>query len=115
MTRISTHLFRSGIAALLFTSGLALAQDQPPAPPQTPAPANGGWRRIGDPPAATPQATIPTAQDPAEPVSQTPVVSQTPIDQPPAPPTGAYGQPPQQPQAAPAPQASNRPAYGIPA
>src|SRR5580658_7443898 len=57
MTRISNHLFRSGIAALLFTSGLALAQDQPPAPSQTPAPANGGWRRIGDPPLSTSQAT----------------------------------------------------------
>jgi hypothetical protein len=109
MTRISNHLFRSGIAALLFASGLALAQDQPPAPPQTPAPANGGWRRIGDPPAATPQSTTPAVQDPTEPVSQAPV------DQPPAPPTDGYGQPPQQPQAAPAPQASNRPAYGIPA
>jgi hypothetical protein len=109
MTRISNHLFRSGIAALLLTSGLALAQDQPPAPPQTPAPANGGWRRIGDPPAATPQATTPAAQDPTEPVSQAPV------DQSPAPPTDGYGQPPQPPQSAPAPQASNRPAYGIPA
>jgi hypothetical protein len=109
MTRISNHLYRSGIAALLLTSGLALAQDQPPAPPQTPAPANGGWRRIGDPPAATPQATTPAAQDPTEPVSQAPV------DQSPAPPTDGYGQPPQPPQSAPAPQSSNRPAYGIPA
>src|ERR1700678_3711110 len=57
MTRISNHLFRSGIAALLFTSGLALAQDQPPAPPQTQAPANGGWRRVGDQPSASPPAT----------------------------------------------------------
>jgi hypothetical protein len=109
MTRISNHLFRSGIAALLFTSGLALAQDQPPAQPQTPAPANGGWRRIGDQPPATPQSTTPAAQDPTEPVSQPPV------DQAPAPPTDGYGQPPQQTPAAQAPQASNRPAYGIPA
>ena len=70
MTRISNSLFRSGMAALLLTSGLALAQDQPPAPPQTPAPANGGWRRIGDPPPATSQTTTPAAQDPTEPTSR---------------------------------------------
>src|ERR1700685_3005903 len=114
MTRISNPLFRSGIAALLLTSGLALAQDQTPVPPQTPAPANGGWRRAGDPPPAAPQANVPASPssgDPTEPVYQAPV-GQAPGAQ-----AGdVSGQPPQQqlPAVRP-PQASNRPAYGLPA
>jgi hypothetical protein len=104
MTRISNHMFRSGIAALLLSSGLAIAQDQPPVPPQNQAPANGGWRRVGDPPPAAPQANTPATQsqsDPTEPVAQS---------------TDAYGQTTQQqPQAAPAPQAANRTPYGVPA
>src|ERR1700679_3640010 len=124
MTRISNPLFRSGVAALLLTSGLALAQDQPPVPPQTPAPANGGWRRAGDPAPATPQANVPATRgsaDSTEPVAQAPVdqapVDQAPTGQPPAAQAGdIYGQPgQQQTPSAPAPQASNRPAYGLPA
>jgi hypothetical protein len=90
MTRISNHLFRSGIAALLLSSGLVLAQDQPPVPPQTQAPANGGWRRVGSP-------------DPTEPVA--------PPDQGQA--TDPNGQPAQQ--QAPAAAAPNRQPYGVPA
>src|SRR5580698_2672625 len=107
MTRISNHLFRSGIAALLLTSGLALAQDQAPVPPQTQAPANGGWRRIGDPPPATPEVN----NAPATPV---PADSAEPVDRN----SDANGQSVQQPAAdpqAPTPQASTRPAYGVPA
>jgi hypothetical protein len=119
MTRNSNRLFRSGIAALLLTSGLALAQDQPPVPPQTPTPANGGWRRAGDPPPAAPQANAPATQgsaDSTEPVYQAPV-DQTPAGQAPAAQSGdVYAQPAQQQAPArPAPQASNRPAYGLPA
>jgi hypothetical protein len=105
MTRISNHLFL-GFAAFILTSTLALAQDQPPVPPPTPQapqtqpPANGGWRRVGDPPPAVPNT--PPATDPSEPVDR----------------SGAYGPPPQQQPApgAPAPpQASARPPYGLPA
>src|ERR1700689_4023489 len=75
MTQISNLSFRSGIAALLLTSGLALAQDQSPVPPQTPAPVNGGWRRAGDPsPATQSQAGS------AEPVDQS-QANQAPVDQ----------------------------------
>jgi hypothetical protein len=118
MTRISNHLFRSGMAALLLTSGLALAQDQPPVPPQTPAPANGGWRHVGDQAPATPQANTPAPQgsaDSTEPVAQAPV-EQVPTGQAPTGQNGDVYQPaPQQNPGAPAPQASNRPAYGVPA
>jgi hypothetical protein len=114
MTRISNPLFRSGIAALLLTSGLALAQDQPPVPPQTPAPANGGWRRAGDPPPAAPQANAPATQGSAD---STEPVDRAPAAQAPAAQAGdVYAQPAQQQTpASPAPQASNRPAYGLPA
>ena len=124
MTRNSNRLFRYGIAALLFTSGLALAQDQSPVPPQTPPPANGGWRHAGDPPPAAPQANAPAPRgsaDSTEPVEQAPV-EQAPVNQ--AQPNQApvdqngnpYPQPAQQQRpATPAPQASNRPAYGLPA
>jgi hypothetical protein len=114
MTQISNLLFRSGIAALLLTSSLALAQDQTPVPPQTPAPVNGGWRHAGDPAPAAPQANAPATQSSAgstEPVDQS-QANQVPVDQNGNP----YGQPAQQ--QAPsgqAPQASNRPAYGVPA
>jgi hypothetical protein len=112
MTQISNSLLRSGVAALLLTSGLALAQDQPPVPQQTPAPANGGWRRAGDPPPA-PQANAPAPRgsaDSTEPVYQAPPAdqpqsNQAPLDQ--------NGNPVQQP--APPPQASNRQPYGLPA
>jgi len=117
MTRNSNRLFRSGIAALLLTSGLALAQDQPPVPPQTPAPANGGWRRAGDPPPAAPQANVPAPQgsaDSTEPVYQAPV-EQAPVGQAPAQADVSGQAPQQQPTANRPPQASNRPAYGLPA
>ena len=91
--------------ALVFlaASGLVLAQDQPPANPQS-APPMGGWRRAGDPP------PNPEQGDPS-----------TPVDR-----SDAYGQPAQAaPQdAAPPPQAAqpprysprpgNRQAYGLP-
>ena len=112
MTRISNRLFRSGIAAILLTSGLALAQDQPPVPSQTPAPANGAWRRVGDQPPAAPQANAPATPasgDSTEPVD--PAQAGQASD--------AYGQPAQQPvpvaPAAPAPQAAARQPYGLPA
>jgi len=108
MTRISNHLFRSCIAALLLTSGLALAQDQTPVPPQ--APANGGWRRVGDPPPTAPEANAPTTAVPAdgaEPVDRSSVADgqSAPQQAPPmTPPTPAPQAPP-----------SSRPPYGVPA
>jgi hypothetical protein len=105
MTRISNHLFRSGFTALLLASGVALAQDQPPLPPQTPASNNGGWRRIGDQTPAAPTAsssTTPQAANDSEPVDRS-------ADGLPAPP-----QAPQTPNS-PAPQNSNRQPYGVPA
>ncbi len=114
MTRNSKSIFRSGIAALILTSGVALAQDQPPMPPQSQPPANGGWRRAGDAPPADPQAPPTQPQiDPTQPVDR----------------SDAYGQPEQSapPQSEPpqntatpalqrrsAPPASSRPAYGLP-
>lgn len=80
MTRTS-KLFRT-FAAIALTSGVILAQDQPPAPPQPIPPSNGGWRRVGDPPPvpAAPQTSPTPAQtDPTEPVDR----------------SDAYGQPPQ--------------------
>src|SRR5215469_7371692 len=104
MTRNPQSIFRSTLAALILTSGVALAQDQPPMPPQTPPPANGGWRRVGDLPQADPQAAPTQQVDPTQPVDR----------------NDAYGQPsePMPPQSAPLqgmPQASNRPPYGTPA
>ncbi len=108
MTRFSSSFFRSGIAAFLVTSGLALAQDQPPTQPAQP-PSNGGWRRAGDP--ATEQQTAPPAMPPQTDPTQ-------PVDR-----SDGYGQPAQpqaqQPQDMPQqqmpPSASYRPPYGLPA
>jgi len=113
MTRISSYLFSTGVTVLLLTSGLALAQDQAPVPPQNPTPANGGWRRVGDQPATAPNAgaqTTPAPADASEPVDRN---------------TAGYDQPSQQssqqpsqqqaPATAPAAQTSSRPAYGLPA
>ena len=108
MNRNSKSLFRSSIVALILTSGVALAQDQPPTPPpQTQPPAHSGWRRVGDAQPADAQ----TAQPPTDPTQ--------PVDR-----SDAYGQPPAQmppqngvPQSAPpqaAPQPSSRPPYGVP-
>jgi hypothetical protein len=104
MTRNPQSIFRSTLAALILTSGVALAQDQPPTPPQTSPPANGGWRRVGEPSQADPQAPPVQQVDPTQPVDR----------------SDAYGQPPasMSPQSAPPqgePQASNRPPYGTPA
>jgi hypothetical protein len=130
MTRNSQSIFRSSLVALVFTSGVALAQDQPPTPPQTAPPSNGGWRRVGDVPQADPQAppATPPQVDPTQPVDrsdaygQAPAYGQSPgYGQPPSyGQSPGYGQPgePMQPQgAAPQgmPQASNRPPYGTPA
>lgn len=102
MTRNSKPLFRSSIAALILTSGLAMAQDQPPIPPAQP-PANGGWRRANDaPPATTPQL------DPTQPVDRSDAYGQAPQDLPQQS-TQPQNLPPQS-----QPQASNRPAYGVP-
>ncbi len=54
--------------AILLLAGLAYAQDQPPAPPQTAPPASnsGGWRRVGSQPpapAANAQNPEPVARD----------------------------------------------------
>ncbi len=101
MTRNSKSLFGSSIAALILTSGLAMAQDQPPVPAQPPA--NGGWRRATDaPPATTPQI------DPTEPVDRSDAYGQAPQDLPQQRPQPQYLPPQSQP------QASNRPAYGVP-
>jgi hypothetical protein len=115
MMRTSKSFFRT-FAAVALASGVVLAQDQPPAPPQQAPSSNGGWRRVGDPPpvAPTPQASSAPAQtDPTEPVDR----------------SDAYGQQPQsvEPQATPqqttppalqrrtTPEAqTRRPAYGIP-
>jgi len=107
----STHQFRSGIACVVFTSGLVMAQDLPPAP-QNPAPAPGGWRRVGDQP--------PAGQSPAQ--SSTPAAPTQPDQAEPVDRSDSYGQPasPQTPQGTPSssarnPQAASRPAYGLPA
>lgn len=104
MTRNSKSLFRSSLAALILTSGVALAQDQPPTPPQTPPPANGGWRRAGDMPQADPQMPPVQQVDPTQPVDRSDPYGQAPASMAPqtAPPQGV-------------PQASNRPPYGAPA
>lgn len=109
MTRNSKSLFRSSLAALILTSGVALAQDQPPTPPQIPQPANGGWRRAGDIPQADPQAPPTQQVDPTQPVDRSDAYGQPPTSMAPqgAPPQGM----PQQSM----PQASNRPTYGTPA
>jgi hypothetical protein len=89
---------------------LALAQDQPPTPPQSQPPANGGWRRAGDQPTADQQAppALPPQTDPTQPVDR----------------SDGYGQPQSAPQQSMPPQgmqqpgappAANRPAYAIPA
>jgi hypothetical protein len=110
MTRNSNNLFRSGIAALMLTSGLALAQDQPPMPPQSQPPANGGWRRAGDPPQS--QA------DPTQPVDRSDAYGQPAQDLPPQtmPPQTMPQQtaPPQRMPRQSMPQASNRASYGVP-
>ncbi len=116
-------------------AGLALAQDQAPPAPATPPPSttppSGGWRRVGDPPAAPAPAPSaqPQTQDPSQPTDRTdaygqplPAPSGDPQD---APPVQQQGPPPQDmPQAAPGqqmappnapPPAGNRPAYGLPA
>jgi len=100
--------------ALIFVAatGLALAQDQPPAAPQA-QPAPGGWRRVGDPPPApAPSVPAPQPQDPTEPVDRGDQYGQPAQDNPPAP------MPPQlPPQAQPTPVPSSRPAsrpYGLP-
>src|SRR5215472_9340083 len=102
MTRNPQSIFRSTLAALILTSGVALAQDQPPTPPQAPPPANGGWRRVGDVPQADPQAR-PTQVDPTQPVDRSDAYGQSAEPMPPqsAPPQGM-------------PQASNRQPYGTP-
>ena len=83
------------ISLLLFAAaGIAAAQDQQPAPPQTQNPAAGGWRRFSDPSPA--QAAV--APDP-EPVDHSAEQAQTP-------PQGAV------PLARPA---YNLPSYGLPA
>jgi hypothetical protein len=83
------------ISLLLFAAaGIAAAQDQQPAPPQTQNPAAGGWRRFSDPSPA--QAAV--APDP-EPVDHSAEQAQTP-------PQGAV--PPARP-------AYNLPSYGLPA
>src|SRR5579871_1632666 len=48
--KISTFLRTAGLTgSLLAVSGFVFAQDQIPAPnPQSQAPSNGGWRRVGD-------------------------------------------------------------------
>lgn len=111
MNMISKSFFRSSIAALIFTSGTVLAQDQPPLPPQSAPPSNGGWRRVGDPPPVA-QAPSAPAQDPTEPVDRSDSYGQP-----------AQGAPPQsvEPQTNPPqgmppgpPQSSARPAYGVP-
>ena len=112
MTRISKSLYRSSLIALFLTSGVVLAQDQPPVPPQTQPPANGGWRRVGDAPPADPQAAPVTPQtDPTEPMQRSDGYGQPAATMPP------QTMPPQTPDQAPPYQASapaNRPAYGLP-
>src|SRR5579859_3897413 len=97
-------MIRFAIPVLVAATGLVLAQDQPPVPPQQQtAP---GWRRVGDPPP-------PPQTDPSEPVDRS--------DQPQYPPQLPQSQIPaqgQMPQAMPQqqsnPPASSRPAYGLP-
>jgi hypothetical protein len=104
MTRISNSLYRSSLIALLLTSGVVLAQDQPPVPAQSQPPANGGWRRVGDAP------TTPPATDPTEPTYRSDSYGQ-PANTPP--PAATMPQAPQQMPQQSAPPA-NRPAYGVP-
>lgn len=120
--------FRSGIIALILTSGVVLAQDQPPAPPQPAAPSNGGWRRVGDPPPVPQQSPATAPQtDPTEPVDRSDAYGQ-PVQNPPQdmpqqtmPPQSMPPQtmppesmPPQTMQRQTPPPQVNRPAYGIP-
>ncbi|HUP03268.1 MAG TPA: hypothetical protein VMU19_04730 [Bryobacteraceae bacterium] len=115
-------------AAILLSAGLALAQDQPPAPPAGPqaqpqaqAPSDSGWRRFNG--SADPQASAPAPPpeaaakpDPSEPVDRSddaaPEAPQSAQAAPPAvaPPASAP------PMTLPAPALANRPpAYGVPA
>jgi hypothetical protein len=87
MIQNSKSFFHFSIA-LVLTSGLALAQSQPPA--------NGGWRRAGDAPPSDSQSNPAAQMDPTQPIDR----------------SDSFGQPPQSfPQSAP--QAASRP-YGVP-
>jgi len=99
MTRIRTRAFPGTLPSigliLLAAAGIAAAQDQQPAPPQTQNPATGGWRRFNDP---APAQAAP-APDP-EPVDRSGEPSQTPpqANVPPTPPANhppAYVLPPE--------------------
>jgi len=95
-------------------TGLALAQNQPPAAPQ-PQSTPGAWRRVGDPPPSLP-VPAPQSQDPSEPVDRSDQYGQ-PSQVPPQAPAQVPPQAPPQAQPAPRPNdrpASARPAYGLP-
>ncbi|HUA61743.1 MAG TPA: hypothetical protein VML19_23510 [Verrucomicrobiae bacterium] len=72
MSRISQKLCRLALPGLMFAaiSTLALAQDQPPAPPvPTPPPQTNTWRHMNDQPPAQAQTQTTPAQNP-EPVDR---------------------------------------------
>ena len=130
---VKCRFFRFALIGLS-AAGLAAAQDQTPPPaPQTQAPSNAAWRRVGDPPpppapvpAAAPApaqapapGAMPPAQDPSQPTDRTDAYGQPlpagngdmqeiPQDAPPPQQMAPQGAPPMAPQ-------GNRPAYGIPA
>lgn len=116
MTKTSKSLLRN-FAALLLATGVVLAQDQPPTPPQTAPQSNGAWRRVGDPPPQQQQGV-----DPTEPVDRSDSYGQPQSTSPQTMPPESMppqNMPPQTmaPQSMP-PQTmppANRPAYGVPA
>jgi hypothetical protein len=118
MIRSSKTLSLSGITALMLTSGLALAQDQPPAPPNTAPPANGGWRRAGQaPPDQAPPTALPPQTDPTQPVDRSDAYGQPAQTMPPQTTqeeTMPQTMPPQSIRPQSMPQSTMRPAYGIP-
>jgi hypothetical protein len=114
MMRIANRLYRSGIAAIILTTGLAMAQDQPPAPAQTPAPTGGGWRRAGDQPPAPPQSSEQPQTDPSEPVDRSDAYGQSSAAPPQSDQSAQTAAPPQNSQPY-GPQPAARPPYGLPA